>query len=180
VEQQFTEFAAPRLRRTAFLLCGDWHTAEDLAQIALAEVFVSWRRISQRDAAQAYATGTLGNRYLAGRRRKRATEMLLGGFPTARALDKLRALLGDIEAEAGRTRMPCRRGGARHATATNVPGKPIEVGGNPAALAITPDARTVYAASFLRGTVTPIATATNTPGKPIKVGPKPWLFAIAR
>ena len=30
VEQQFTEFAAlaaPRLRRTAFLLCGDWHTA---------------------------------------------------------------------------------------------------------------------------------------------------------
>ena len=55
--EQFTEFAtlaAPRLRRTAFLLCGDWHTAEDLAQTALAKVFVSWRRISQKDAAQAY------------------------------------------------------------------------------------------------------------------------------
>jgi len=84
VEQQFTEFAAlaaPRLRRTAFLLCGDWHTAEDLAQTALAKVFVSWRRISHRDAAQAYATRTLVNSYLAGRRRKRATEVLLGRLP---------------------------------------------------------------------------------------------------
>jgi DNA-directed RNA polymerase specialized sigma24 family protein len=66
VEQQFTEFAtlaAPRLRRTAFLLCGDWHTAEDLAQTALAKVFLSWRRISRRDAVQAYATRTLMNSY---------------------------------------------------------------------------------------------------------------------
>jgi len=33
--EEFTEFAtgaSPRLRRTAFLLCGNWHTAEDLAQ----------------------------------------------------------------------------------------------------------------------------------------------------
>jgi DNA-directed RNA polymerase specialized sigma24 family protein len=40
-EQEFAEFAeasAPRLRRAAFLLCGDWHTAEDLAQTALANV----------------------------------------------------------------------------------------------------------------------------------------------
>jgi RNA polymerase sigma-70 factor (sigma-E family) len=83
-EQQFTEFAtlaAPRLRRTAFLLCGDWHTAEDLTQTALAKVFVSWRRISRKDAVQAYATRTLLNCYLAGRRRKRATEVLLSRLP---------------------------------------------------------------------------------------------------
>ena len=83
-EQQFTEFAtlaAPRLRRTAFLLCGDWHTAEDLTQTALAKVFVSWRRISRKDAAQAYATRTLLNSYLAGRRRKRVTEVLQGRLP---------------------------------------------------------------------------------------------------
>ena len=83
-EQQFTEFAtlaAPRLRRTAFLLCGDWHTAEDLTQTALAKVFVSWRRISRKDAVQAYATRTLLNSYLAGRRRKRVTEVLQGRLP---------------------------------------------------------------------------------------------------
>lgn len=83
-EQQFTEFAtlaAPRLRRTAFLLCGDWHIAEDLTQTALAKVFVSWRRISSKDAVQAYATRTLVNSYLAGRRRKRVTEVLLSRLP---------------------------------------------------------------------------------------------------
>jgi DNA-directed RNA polymerase specialized sigma24 family protein len=40
----------------AFLLCGDWHTAEDLAQTALAKVFVSWRKIRRQDAVHAYAT----------------------------------------------------------------------------------------------------------------------------
>jgi RNA polymerase sigma-70 factor (sigma-E family) len=80
----FTEFAAtasPRLRRTAFLLCGDWHTAEDLAQATLAKMFVSWRRISRQDAAQAYATRTLVNTYLASRRRKRGSELLLARLP---------------------------------------------------------------------------------------------------
>ena len=38
-EDEFTEFAAitvRRLRRTAYLMCGDWHRAEDAAQDALA------------------------------------------------------------------------------------------------------------------------------------------------
>lgn len=55
--EEFVEFAEamlPRLRRTAFLLCGDWHTAEDLAQMALEKVFVSWRRIRRQDAVHAY------------------------------------------------------------------------------------------------------------------------------
>ena len=82
--EEFTEFAAiasPRLRRTAFLLCGDWHTAEDLAQTTLAKMFVSWRRVSQLDAVHAYATRTLVNSYLASRRRKRAAELLLSRLP---------------------------------------------------------------------------------------------------
>jgi DNA-directed RNA polymerase specialized sigma24 family protein len=35
---EFVEFAAtaaPRLRRMAFLLCGDWHLSEDLVQTTL-------------------------------------------------------------------------------------------------------------------------------------------------
>ena len=82
--EEFIEFAAaasPRLRRTAFLLCGDWHAAEDLAQTTLAKMFVSWRRITQPDAAHAYATRTLINVYLAGRRRKRAVELLTSRLP---------------------------------------------------------------------------------------------------
>ena len=78
---EFASLASPRLRRTAFLLCGDWQTAEDLAQTTLAKMFAAWRRVSQLDATHAYATRTLINVYLAGRRRKRATELLPGRLP---------------------------------------------------------------------------------------------------
>jgi RNA polymerase sigma-70 factor (sigma-E family) len=82
--EEFTEFAAvisPRLRRTAFLLCGDWHTAEDLTQTTLVKVLGSWRRIRQRDAADSYATRTLVNTYLADKRRKRIGEVLTDTLP---------------------------------------------------------------------------------------------------
>ncbi len=78
---EFAELAGPRLRRTAFLLCGDWHAAEDLAQTALAKVFVAWRRINYQDAAHAYATRTLINTYLADRRRKRPVELITDRVP---------------------------------------------------------------------------------------------------
>ena len=78
---EFAEVASPRLRRTAFLLCGDWHTAEDLVQSALAKVFVSWRKIRRHDAAHSYATRTLMNCFLADRRRKRPVEVLTDQIP---------------------------------------------------------------------------------------------------
>ncbi len=64
------------------------------------------------------------------------------------------------------------------ATATNTPGPPITVGMGPRAIAITPDGKTVYVASWQAGVVTPIATATNTPGRPIEVGEGARAFAI--
>jgi RNA polymerase sigma-70 factor (sigma-E family) len=82
--EEFTEFAvgaAPRLRRTAFLLCGDWHGAEDLAQATLTKMFVSWRRIRRQDAVYAYASRTLVNTYLADRRRLRSRELLSAWLP---------------------------------------------------------------------------------------------------
>ena len=88
--EEFAEFARvmfPRLRRTAFLLCGDWHTAEDLAQTALTKVFVSWRRIRRQDAVHAYTNRTLVNAYLAHRRLKRTGELLTGRFPERAAPD---------------------------------------------------------------------------------------------
>ena len=83
-EEEFVEFAAsssPRLRRMAFLLCGDWHASEDLVQTTLAKVFVSWRKIRRQDAVQAYAARTLVNTYLAGLRLKRSEEILTSKLP---------------------------------------------------------------------------------------------------
>jgi RNA polymerase sigma-70 factor (sigma-E family) len=84
VDDEFTSYlqaAFPRLRRTAFLLCGDWHAAEDLAQITLTKVFASWRRILRSDAVDAYARKTLLNSYTAECRRKRHTEVVAAGLP---------------------------------------------------------------------------------------------------
>jgi RNA polymerase sigma-70 factor (sigma-E family) len=88
-DEEFVEFAAAasgRLRRVAFMLCGDWHAAEDLTQTALARVYVSWRKIKRRDAAQAYASRTLLNVYLADKRTKRAGELLISEPPEQAAL----------------------------------------------------------------------------------------------
>jgi RNA polymerase sigma-70 factor (sigma-E family) len=87
-DEEFVEFAAtsaPRLRRAAFLLCGDWHTAEDLAQTALAKVFVSWRKVRRQDAAHAYATRTLVNSYLADKRLRRSKEIPTDTIPESAA-----------------------------------------------------------------------------------------------
>jgi hypothetical protein len=51
-------------------------------------------------------------------------------------------------------------------TATNTAGKPIRIGSD-VTIVITPDGKTVYAATW--GKVIPISTATNTPGKPIHI-----------
>jgi RNA polymerase sigma-70 factor (sigma-E family) len=57
-EREFTAFVAarrPYLRHTAYLLCGDWHRAEDVVQIALAKLYVAWPRVRRKGAEEAYA-----------------------------------------------------------------------------------------------------------------------------
>lgn len=60
-DEEFTAFAATAiadLRRSAYLMCGDWHHAEDAAQEALIRVYRSWRRIERREGLLAYARRT--------------------------------------------------------------------------------------------------------------------------
>jgi RNA polymerase sigma-70 factor (sigma-E family) len=78
---EFADAALLQLRRTAFLLCGNWHTAEDLAQTTLAKMFVSWRKIKRSGAVHAYANRVLVNTYLDGKRLKRSEEILTDRVP---------------------------------------------------------------------------------------------------
>jgi RNA polymerase sigma-70 factor (sigma-E family) len=55
----FAVVAMPRLVRTAWLLTGDPHLAQDLAQETLIRVHQHWHRIVRSDAAGAYAHTTL-------------------------------------------------------------------------------------------------------------------------
>jgi YVTN family beta-propeller protein len=54
----------------------------------------------------------------------------------------------------------------------------IGVGTFPAALAVTPDGRTLYVANYGDNTVTPVDVATGTPGTPIPVGHDPDALAV--
>ena len=61
-EQEFAEFFAARrdaVRRSAFLLCGDWHRADDLAQTAFVALHRRWRKIRDKGALDAYVRRTL-------------------------------------------------------------------------------------------------------------------------
>jgi RNA polymerase sigma-70 factor (sigma-E family) len=82
---EFAEAELTRLRRTAYLLCGDWHAAEDLTQIALTKTLLAWRRISRPENAHAYAHRTLVNAYLGQRRTMKSGEIPVDRLPEAMA-----------------------------------------------------------------------------------------------
>jgi RNA polymerase sigma-70 factor (sigma-E family) len=53
----FSEYVTGRrdhVRRTAYLLCGDWHRADDLTQIAFVKLYGAWDRIREHGALDAY------------------------------------------------------------------------------------------------------------------------------
>jgi RNA polymerase sigma-70 factor (sigma-E family) len=72
---EFEEFAlarTPPLLRSAWLLCGDRHQAEDLVQETLAKVYVRWHRrlASPIENPAAYAQTTLVRTFLSARRKR--------------------------------------------------------------------------------------------------------------
>ncbi|WP_432982367.1 SigE family RNA polymerase sigma factor [Dactylosporangium sp. CA-233914] len=99
-EQSYREYVAgnlERLRRTAFLLCGDWHTADDLAATVLVKLYRHWRRASQFENLDAYVRRILMRAWLDERRRpwrrESATEELPEPAAGAGDLDRRLAVL---------------------------------------------------------------------------------------
>ncbi|HEY0187778.1 MAG TPA: SigE family RNA polymerase sigma factor [Cellulomonas sp.] len=66
----FMAEAAPTLARTAWLLCGDAHQADELVQQALVRTYLAWGRARERDPL-AYARRTLANLRIDTWRRRR-------------------------------------------------------------------------------------------------------------
>ena len=58
-----------RLFRTACLLCGDPHRAEDIVQDALARLYANWDRVSRADNVEGYVRRILVNSHYSDRRR---------------------------------------------------------------------------------------------------------------
>ncbi|MFI7425831.1 SigE family RNA polymerase sigma factor [Micromonospora sp. NPDC049836] len=83
LEEEFREFVAARssaLLRTAYLLAGDWATAEDLLQTALTKTYLAWKRLGGIEAIEPYARRVMVNTSTSWWRRRwhgeRPTEVL--------------------------------------------------------------------------------------------------------
>lgn len=82
-DEEFTAFVAgagSRLRRTAFLMTGSWHEAEDVTQSALARLYVAWPRV-RVESAEAYARTVLVRTLVDARRRFWRRERPTGELP---------------------------------------------------------------------------------------------------
>ncbi|HTZ93587.1 MAG TPA: SigE family RNA polymerase sigma factor [Streptosporangiaceae bacterium] len=70
-DQEFADYIAVRLealRRLAFLLCQDWHRADDLAQAAAIKAYTHWARAERADNTDAYVNAILVREFLHERR----------------------------------------------------------------------------------------------------------------
>ncbi|MGW2373344.1 SigE family RNA polymerase sigma factor [Kitasatospora sp. NPDC001683] len=77
---EFVAACAPKLLRTAWLLTGDPHQAEDLLQTALARVWPRWDRIAH-ERPEAYLRKALVNCHLSWWRRRWTGELPHGELP---------------------------------------------------------------------------------------------------
>ena len=83
-DAEFEEYMAarqPSLLRTAYLLTGDRHSAEDLVQTSLAKLYLSWDKVQRRDAVDGYVRRIMVNEHnswwrRAWRRQEFATEQV--------------------------------------------------------------------------------------------------------
>ena len=66
-DEGFAAYFASRsgaMRGTAFLLCGDWHRAEDLVQTAFVKLYRAWHRVGAREKLDAYTRQILVRTFL--------------------------------------------------------------------------------------------------------------------
>jgi RNA polymerase sigma-70 factor (sigma-E family) len=83
-EEEYAAFVRARshaLLRSAYLLTGDQHLAEDLVQEALARTHRSWLRLHETGNAEAYARRIMYHLQVSIWRRRRVTELLPGDLP---------------------------------------------------------------------------------------------------
>lgn len=87
-DEAFAEYFATRsgaMRGTAYLLCGDWHRAEDLVQTAFVKLYRVWNRISRHEVLDSYVRQILIRTFLDERRRGWWRRERVGGENTEQA-----------------------------------------------------------------------------------------------
>jgi len=103
-DAEFTEYVASRagwLRRVAYLLCSDWHRADDLVQESITKLYVNWSRAGRVENLDGYARQVLVNTFLAEQRSpwwRRAARGAAASAQVAELVAGQVAAGGDVEA----------------------------------------------------------------------------------
>jgi RNA polymerase sigma-70 factor (sigma-E family) len=85
-EADYREFVVSRydaLRRVAYLLCRDWHTADDLVSITLGKLYRHWHRGKDAHNLDAYVRAMLTRTWLDELRRPWRREIATESLPEA-------------------------------------------------------------------------------------------------
>jgi RNA polymerase sigma-70 factor (sigma-E family) len=88
LDTEYVEYVTGRhawLRRMAFLLCQDWHSADDLVQVAFIRLFTHWPRARRMDNLDAYVRTILVRAFLGERRKFWESRVLLAETPPEQA-----------------------------------------------------------------------------------------------
>ena len=104
-EDAFRAFAVlrrPALRRSAFLLCGDWHQADDLVQTTLVKLYVAWPRVQGTEPPDGYVHRILVRCFLDERRRPWRRESLVDVGENSHSAQRPTEDLLDLQAALGR------------------------------------------------------------------------------
>lgn len=115
-EREFVEFASSAsdgMRRTAYLMCGDWRRAADLTEEALIRLYVGWSRPDEdarqyrlaRQTVVSVAIDAAGKRSSGGVPASNSTTDLREDGPTLEAADRI--LLMQALAELPTTQRAC-------------------------------------------------------------------------
>ncbi|WP_242613594.1 SigE family RNA polymerase sigma factor [Herbihabitans rhizosphaerae] len=83
-DEQYSEYVSerlPTLRRTAYLLCGDSHRADDIVQAAITRLYLHWRKAQAADNLDAYVRRILVRTFLNEQRRAWISRVRLTGRP---------------------------------------------------------------------------------------------------
>ena len=69
------------LRRVAYLLCQDWHAADDLVQVAVTKLFAHWSRARRMDNLDAYVRKILFHAFISQQRSAWDRRIVLADTP---------------------------------------------------------------------------------------------------
>jgi RNA polymerase sigma-70 factor (sigma-E family) len=89
---EFASHALRELRRTAYLLCGDWHRAEDAVQDVLIRLYRRWPRVERREGMGAYARRALVRTLIDQSRRPWRREIAVDATPEQATAAEMRAV----------------------------------------------------------------------------------------